>query len=195
MPVEMLFGRACCMNWMNWGVMMGTLRLTATSERNTSPETKKSPSSRASGFAGGGAFLLWKSTAEVHQLLEGEPKKRGQHTLGGDGEDLVTHGMAVPGVDVVQAIEVEVHHHEVASGGQGEIGIRCKNGRTIPARAVLTPARNRRGGVYGFVAVFDDISDVKRAEAELAERNIELQALSLASRALPSQRRRRHVQP
>ena len=41
MRVEMLPGRACCMSWMNCGVRMETLALTATSERSTSPETKK----------------------------------------------------------------------------------------------------------------------------------------------------------
>src|SRR5438309_1119184 len=41
MRVEMLLGRACCMSWMKCGVRIETLPLTATSERSTSPETKK----------------------------------------------------------------------------------------------------------------------------------------------------------
>src|SRR4029450_941293 len=41
MRVEMLLGRACCMNWMNCGVRIERSPLTATSERKTSPETKK----------------------------------------------------------------------------------------------------------------------------------------------------------
>ena len=41
MRVEMLFGRACCMNWMNCGVRIERGPLTATVERSTSPETKK----------------------------------------------------------------------------------------------------------------------------------------------------------
>src|SRR5688572_15347173 len=41
MRVEMLFGRACCMNWTNWGVRMVRGPLTATFDRRTSPETKK----------------------------------------------------------------------------------------------------------------------------------------------------------
>ena len=41
MRVEMLFGRRCCMNWMNCGVRIERSSLTATSERSTSPDTKK----------------------------------------------------------------------------------------------------------------------------------------------------------
>ena len=41
MPVAMPFGRRCCMSWMNCGVRMVLTSLTATSERRTSPETKK----------------------------------------------------------------------------------------------------------------------------------------------------------
>ena len=40
-PVAMLFGRRSRMSWMNWGVSTETTPLTATSERSTSPETKK----------------------------------------------------------------------------------------------------------------------------------------------------------
>ena len=39
--VDTLFGRACCMNWMNWGVSTEAALLKATFERSTSPERKK----------------------------------------------------------------------------------------------------------------------------------------------------------
>jgi hypothetical protein len=46
----------------------------------------------------------------VHHRGHCRGLERGQHTVGGDGQHTVARSMAVPRVDVVQAIEVEVHH-------------------------------------------------------------------------------------
>ena len=51
---------------------------------------------------------------------------------------------------------------------QGEISIRRRNGEVFPARAFFSPVRSGASGrITNFVAVLDDVTDLKKAETEL----------------------------
>jgi PAS domain S-box-containing protein len=52
---------------------------------------------------------------------------------------------------------------------QGEWFNRRKDGAVYPVRGVITPVKNRNGSLACFVAVFDDMTDMKRDEAILRE--------------------------
>ncbi len=52
---------------------------------------------------------------------------------------------------------------------EGEWVCRRQNGTEFPVRGVVTPVLNRDGAVACFVAVFDDVTETKRREAELRE--------------------------
>ncbi len=52
---------------------------------------------------------------------------------------------------------------------QGEWVNRRKNGSTYPVRGAITPVKKRDGTLSCFVAVFDDITEIKQQEAELRE--------------------------
>ncbi len=52
---------------------------------------------------------------------------------------------------------------------EGEWFNRRKSGDTYPVRGVVTPVRGRDGQLACFVAVFDDVTETKRREAELRE--------------------------
>ncbi|MEX2044993.1 MAG: ATP-binding protein, partial [Opitutus sp.] len=52
---------------------------------------------------------------------------------------------------------------------EGEWVHRRKDGSTYPVHGVVTPVRHRGGSLACFVAVFDDVSDAKRKEAELLD--------------------------
>jgi PAS domain S-box-containing protein len=52
---------------------------------------------------------------------------------------------------------------------EGEWFNRRKDGVTYPVHGVITPVKGRDGGVSCFVAVFDDMTEIKRKEAELRE--------------------------
>src|ERR1035437_285736 len=52
---------------------------------------------------------------------------------------------------------------------QGEWFNRRKDGTLYPVRGVVTPVKNRDGTLSCFVAVFDDMTEIKRQEAELRE--------------------------
>jgi PAS domain S-box-containing protein len=63
---------------------------------------------------------------------------------------------------------------------RGEVTNRRKDGSLYMEEQTITPVRDENDQLQHFIAVKQDITERKRAEAELAERNIELQALSLA---------------
>ncbi len=52
---------------------------------------------------------------------------------------------------------------------EGEWFNRRKDGTIYPVRGVVTPVKNRAGGLACFVAVFDDMTEIKKQEAELRE--------------------------
>ncbi len=52
---------------------------------------------------------------------------------------------------------------------EGEWQNRRKDGTTYPVRGVVTPVKHRDGSLACFVAVFDDVTEIKRREAELRE--------------------------
>jgi PAS domain S-box-containing protein len=52
---------------------------------------------------------------------------------------------------------------------QGEWFNRRKDGTVYPVRGVITPVKKRDGTLSCFVAVFDDMTEIKRQEAELRE--------------------------
>lgn len=52
---------------------------------------------------------------------------------------------------------------------EGEWSNRRKDGAVYPVRGVVTPVKHRDGSISCYVAVFDDITDFKRKEAELRE--------------------------
>ena len=52
---------------------------------------------------------------------------------------------------------------------EGEWFNRRKSGETYPVRGVVTPVKGRDGQLACFVAVFDDVTETKRREAELRE--------------------------
>ncbi len=52
---------------------------------------------------------------------------------------------------------------------EGEWRHRRKDGSTYPVRGVVTPVRHRDSSLACFVAVFDDVTEAKRREAELRE--------------------------
>src|SRR6185503_15123936 len=52
---------------------------------------------------------------------------------------------------------------------EGEWVNRRKDGSEFPVRGVVTPVRHRDGSLACFVAVFDDVTETKRREAELRE--------------------------
>ncbi len=59
---------------------------------------------------------------------------------------------------------------------QGEWFNRRKDGTIYPVRGVVTPVKDRDGRVMSFVAVFDDMTEIKRQEAELREARDRAQA-------------------
>ncbi len=52
---------------------------------------------------------------------------------------------------------------------EGEWYNRRKDGTIYPVRGVVTPVKHRDGGLACFVAVFDDMTEIKRKEAELRD--------------------------
>ena len=52
---------------------------------------------------------------------------------------------------------------------EGEWFNRRKEGTIYPVRGVITPVKRRDGSLSCFVAVFDDMTEIKRKEAELRE--------------------------
>ena len=52
---------------------------------------------------------------------------------------------------------------------EGEWCNRRKDGTIYPVRGVITPVKNRDGGLACFVAVFDDMTEIKKQEAELVD--------------------------
>ncbi len=52
---------------------------------------------------------------------------------------------------------------------EGEWLNRRKDGTVYPARGIVTPVRHRDGSISCFVAVFDDVTESKRREAELRD--------------------------
>lgn len=58
---------------------------------------------------------------------------------------------------------------EATGSWQGEIWNRRKNGETYPQTATITAVRNQAGEVTNYVADYIDISDIKRAEAEISK--------------------------
>ena len=52
---------------------------------------------------------------------------------------------------------------------EGEWFNRRKDGTVYPVRGIITPVKDRAGTISCFVAVFDDVTDRKRTEAELRE--------------------------
>lgn len=52
---------------------------------------------------------------------------------------------------------------------EGEWFNQRKDGTVYPVRGVVTPVKHRDGGLACFVAVFDDVTEIKRREAELRE--------------------------
>jgi len=52
---------------------------------------------------------------------------------------------------------------------EGEWFNRRKDGTIYPVRGVITPVKNRSGAIASFIAVFDDMTEIKRTEAELRE--------------------------
>jgi PAS domain S-box-containing protein len=52
---------------------------------------------------------------------------------------------------------------------EGEWVNKRKDGSVYPVRGIVTPVKNRDGTLACFVAVFDDVTDAKRREAELRE--------------------------
>ena len=63
---------------------------------------------------------------------------------------------------------------------RGEVTNRRKDGSLYIEEQTITPVRDENDQIQHFIAIKQDITERKRAEAELAERNTELQALSLA---------------
>ena len=52
---------------------------------------------------------------------------------------------------------------------EGEWFNRRKDGTVYPVRGVVTPVKHRDGAISCFIAVFDDMTEIKRTEAELRE--------------------------
>lgn len=50
---------------------------------------------------------------------------------------------------------------------RGELTIRRRNGELLPVRATLSPVRAPDGGIKSLVAVVEDVTEMKRAEADL----------------------------
>ncbi len=65
---------------------------------------------------------------------------------------------------------------------RGEITNRRKDGSLYVEEQTITPVRDENDQIQHFIAVKQDITERKQAEAELAEWNIKLQALSIAER-------------
>jgi PAS domain S-box-containing protein len=59
---------------------------------------------------------------------------------------------------------------------QGEWFNRRKDGSVYPVRGVITPVKDRDGRMMSFVAVFDDMTEIKRQEAELRDARDRAQA-------------------
>lgn len=59
---------------------------------------------------------------------------------------------------------------------EGEWFNRRKDGTVYPVRGVVTPVKRRDGSLSCFVAVFDDMTEIKRKEAELREARDHAQA-------------------
>ncbi|RPI94674.1 MAG: PAS domain S-box protein, partial [Chloroflexi bacterium] len=65
---------------------------------------------------------------------------------------------------------------------RGEVTNRRKDGSLYVEEQTITPVRDENDEIQLFIAIKQDISERKRAEAKLAEWNIRLQALSIAER-------------
>jgi PAS domain S-box-containing protein len=59
---------------------------------------------------------------------------------------------------------------------EGEWFNQRKDGTVFPVRGVITPVKHRDGSLACFVAVFDDVTEIKRREAELREARDHAQA-------------------
>lgn len=71
-----------------------------------------------------------------------------------------------PGQDPFSDIVATLRAGRIWEGGWEH---RRKDGSTYPVHGVVTPVRHRGGALACFVAVFDDVSEAKRKEAELLE--------------------------
>jgi len=101
---------------------------------------------------------------------------------GYDGRELVGQGMRIFNSSTHDAGYYHRMWATILSGQvwRGEVTNRRKDGSLYMEEQTITPVRDETNQIQHFIAIKQDITERKRAEAELAERNIELQALSLA---------------
>ncbi|HEX2995775.1 MAG TPA: PAS domain S-box protein [Anaerolineales bacterium] len=103
---------------------------------------------------------------------------------GYETRELIGQGMHI----FNSGVHEEEYYHRMWStilSGQvwrGEITNRRKDGSLYTEEQTITPVRDENGKIQHFIAVKQDITERKQAEAELAEQNIKLQALSVAER-------------
>ena len=101
---------------------------------------------------------------------------------GYEARELIGQGMRI----FNSGIHDEDHYHRmwttILSGQvwRGEVTNRRKDGSLYMEEQTITPVRDESDQIQHFIAVKQDITERKQAEVELAERNIKLQALSIA---------------
>jgi len=98
------------------------------------------------------------------------------------GRELVGQNMRIFKSGIHDADYYRLMWTTVLSGQvwRGEVTNRRKNGSLYIEEQTITPVRDENDQIQHFIAIKQDITERKRSEAELAERNLELQALSLA---------------
>lgn len=136
-----------------------------------------------------GDASLIRELVDLHRFTENILRNMGSGLIAINGQGVITHfneqAAAITGYPAAGAVGQacdEVFRTADEGPGplrraltttfdEGEIDLVTADGRTIPVALRLTPLEQEGGHPAGAVAIFDDLSDSKRAEAELRRKD------------------------
>src|ERR1700730_12163074 len=88
-------------------------------------------------------------------------------------------GQSIMGITVATETAEEAARHmaqlQAGESWAGEFGVRCKDGKFLPALVTLSPLRNENGGTVGIVGISQDLSGRKQIEEHLRTARAELE--------------------
>src|ERR1700687_707831 len=88
-------------------------------------------------------------------------------------------GQSIMGITVATETAEEAARHmaqlQAGESWAGEFGVRCKDGKFLPALVTLSPLRDENGDTVGIVGISQDLSGRKQIEEQLRAARAELE--------------------